>query len=129
MVQMQYAVLIESPGFVVSPAFARKREELGGRDALPQRARELNEKASANLTRTVSMAPSPADRTQALLLLIDAHARLGEVPEACATIERAAESYRQAEGIRYQYAIYRATSVPEHLDGRRELYACGKPQS
>ncbi|HET9652532.1 MAG TPA: hypothetical protein VFP36_10090 [Usitatibacter sp.] len=128
MVQMQYAVLIESPAFVVSPAFARRREEMGGREALPQRARELNEKARANLAGTPSMAAaSPADRTQALILLVEAHARSGDVAEACAALERAAESYEHVRGVHYTWAVYGHASVPEHLADRRGRLGCAGP--
>ncbi|HET9578816.1 MAG TPA: hypothetical protein VFP44_13365 [Usitatibacter sp.] len=132
MVEMEWAKLIESPGFVIDGFFARQRAEMGGREALPQRAREFNARAKANLLKALAAPPaqaSPAERTQVLLFLIDAHARLGEKTEACATIERAADAYRQAGGIPYPYAIYRAASVPEHLESRRELYACGRQGS
>src|SRR4051794_33928601 len=41
MVQMSYATLIESPGFVVNPQFHEKRMALGGREALPARSRAM----------------------------------------------------------------------------------------
>ncbi|HET7403759.1 MAG TPA: hypothetical protein VFJ62_18315, partial [Usitatibacter sp.] len=124
-VQMQYAVLVDSPGFSVSPHFHDKRTAMGGRAALPQKARALNEAARSGLLEVASSAQASApERTQALLFLIQAHARLGDFREACATIDRAAEAYAQAGNAPYKYAIYRFKTVPEFLEDRRDMLEC-----
>jgi hypothetical protein len=100
---------------------------MGGVTAIATTAHELNVAAKSNLLRALS-APatqtSPVDRTQALLVLIEAHARLGETREACVAVERAGESYKQAEGIKYQYMTYPPGTVPEHLSERRHSLGC-----
>ena len=124
MVEMQYALLIVSPGLGHSHQFAQRREAMGGQEALPQKARELNQRAKSNLERVIAAPASAAERTQALLVMVEVETNLGERSEACATIERAAESYKDAQGIPYSYAIYRSASVPEHLAERRRKLDC-----
>jgi len=128
LVQAQYALLIETPAFVVNRVFAKQRAQMGGREGLPREARTLNERAKANLLRVLAtpQVPSP-DRTQALLVLNQVEERLEQRREACATIERAAASYREAEGIQYEYAIYGQPSVAAYLQGRREVLECAGP--
>jgi hypothetical protein len=121
-VQLQYAQLIESPTFLNSQTLARRVADMGGVGAVANAARELDLNAKSNLLKALSTPAtqrSPVDRTQALLVLIEAHARLGEVREACVAVERTAESYKQAEGIKYQYLMYPPGTVPEHLSQRR----------
>jgi Flp pilus assembly protein TadD len=128
-VQMQNAVMLQSPAFAIERSFARERAEMGGRSAIPVRARELGMRARANLERVLAMPPGEAsagDRTQALIFLIDAHAQLGEFREACATIERAAQSYRPAEPVPYHYDLYGHKSVAEHLQDRRDMLECAQ---
>ena len=45
--------------------------------------------------------------------------RLEQRREACATIERAAATHREAGGIEYEYAIYGQPSAAAYLQGRR----------
>jgi hypothetical protein len=128
-VQMENAVMLESPAFTIQRSFARERAEMGGRAVIPVRARELNTRARANLEKVLAMPPgeaSAADRTQALIFLVDAQARLGEYREACATIERAAQSYRLAEPLAYHYDLYGHKSVAEHLQDRRDMLECAQ---
>jgi tetratricopeptide (TPR) repeat protein len=128
-VEMEYAVFVESPAFTIQSSFARERAALGGRAGIPARARELNLAAKANLEKVLALPPeraSPADRTQALIFLAEAHAQLGEFREACATLERAAQGYRLAEGIAYRYSLYGRTSVPEYLEDRRDMFECAQ---
>jgi len=125
LVQAQYALLIETPTFVVSRVFAKQRAQMGGREGLPREARALNERAKSNLLQVLATPQvPPSERTQALLVLNQVEERLDERREACATIERAAASYREAEGTRYDYAIYGQPSVAAYLQGRREVLEC-----
>jgi hypothetical protein len=61
-----------------------------------------------------------------LIFLAEAQAQLGEFREACATLERAAQGYRLAEGIAYRYSLYGRTSVPEYLEDRRDMFECAQ---
>jgi len=126
-VQLQYAQLIESPAFLNNRTLAQRVADMGGISGVANTAHELNVNAKSSLLEALSSPAtqnSPVDRTQALLVLIEGHARLGEVREACGAVERAAESYRQAEGIDYQYLMYPAGTVREHLSERRQSLGC-----
>lgn len=78
-VQAAYATVIESPTFVIHPLFRERRMALGGREALPARARELRIKARDNVERaqaSPSADASAAERAQAAILLERLKARL-----------------------------------------------------
>jgi hypothetical protein len=126
MVQMQYALVLESPTFVVSPLFSEKRDKLGGREALPARARELNQRARDNLAAelTVPQGISPERRTQLNLVLAEAQLVLGEQAQACAALAAASESYRDARDPGYPYAKYSFKTVPEYVAARRTKWHC-----
>jgi len=114
-VQLQYARLIESPTFLNHQVFARRVADMGGAGAVVNAARALDLNAKSNLLKALSTPASqssPVDRTQALLVLIEAYVRLGEVHEACLAVEHAAESYTGAEGIKYQFLMYPPGTVP-----------------
>lgn len=127
-VQLQYAHLLGSIGFLYSKGFKRHRDEMGGREAVRAKVRALNVDAKSNLVKALALPSTQAsavERTQAYLMLIEAHERLEEYREACSAVERAAESYRQAQGVDHRYMMYPPGNVPEHLRLRREALECG----
>lgn len=127
-VQLEYAEFIASPTFQQSPVFGQRFSELGGPGGITKTIQTLNAQAEANLLRALSTAPianSLTERTQVLLLLIEARARQGKNREACESVSQAAESYQQAKGIKYAYRIHPPHgTVSEHLAQRKVLLGC-----
>ncbi|MCV2360393.1 hypothetical protein LNV08_15560 [Paucibacter sp. TC2R-5] len=128
-VQLEYGEFIASPTFQQSRIFSSRVAELGGSEGLPARINEFNAKAESNLQKGLSsqaVAASPAERTQVLLLLLEAQARLKKNNEACGTVNQAAESYKAARGMSYEYRIHAPKgTVTEHLKQRNVLLSCG----
>lgn len=130
-VQLEYGQFIASPTFQQSRIFSSRITELGGLDGLPARSDEFSAKAESNLLKGLSspeVTSSPAEKTQVLLLLVEAQARLKKQSDACKTVELAFESYKAAKGINYEYRIHPPKgTVTEHLKQRQVQLNC--PQS
>ena len=128
LVQLEYSRFIGSPTFQQSPVFTQRLSELGGPNGIAKTIQGLNAQAETNLRKALSTSPtvdSPPERTQVLLLLIEAQARQGKNREACESVSQAIESYEHARGIKYQYKTHPPHgTVSEHLAQRKVLLGC-----
>lgn len=127
-VQLEYSEFIASPTFQESPVFAQRLSELGGPNGIAKTIQGLNAQAETNLRKALITSPivdSPPERTQVLLLLIEAQARQGKNREACESVSQAIESYGHARDIKYQYKIHPPHgTVSEHLAQRKVQLGC-----
>lgn len=128
LVQFEYADFIASPLFQKSPAFANRFTELGGESGVARTIQQLSFQAETNVVTALSVpsiAESPTERTQLLILLIDAQARQQKNQEACKNINRAIESYAKARDIKFEYVTPRPHgTVSAHLAQRKVLLNC-----
>ena len=131
MVQLEYAEFIGSSYFARTPYFAPQLEALGGSEGLKQEVNRLNHQAELNLIQGLgepAIEKSVAQKTQALLFLIEANVRQGKSKEACEAVFKAEASYQSAQGTNFQYRIHPPHgSITVHLQKRRQILNCDSP--